>query len=388
VDALLEEHTSDFDIPGMSVAIAQNGQFLYLRGFGFADIDDAIIAESRTIYRLASISKAVGGVLSMRLDEQDMLNLDEDTSTLIPGLPNQHTHTVRQTVANRSGVGHYEDHPSVSGDYDTALDAVQEIWDEPLVYTPGAGYKYSTHAYTFLGASLEGAAGQPISDIVDDELTTPYSLNTLRVEDRSIPNAKRATLYSTSNEEVTADDLSWKVLGGGLEASAYDLARFGIKLLNQTILTQDSLDEMWTPPDGFSSYALGWSTGSESGTPVVAKDGAQNGARSYLRMYPEKGVVIVVLTNRKNGDHSPVTLGREIGKLMLAAEGLNLAVNPLELNQTPEDEEFEPDEEALDPALVVWPVYNPVVTPSETDLQEPVGQPVNELLVYIPIVIR
>ncbi|MGW8251992.1 MAG: serine hydrolase, partial [Anaerolineales bacterium] len=386
VDALLEGHFDEFDIPGMSVAIAQNGQFLYLRGFGFADIDDAIIAESRTIYRLASISKAVGGVLSLRLNEQGMLNLDAASSSYIPGLPAQHTHTVRQTVSNRSGVGHYEDYPSVSGHYTTALDAVQQIWDGPLVYAPGAGYKYSTHAYTFLGAALEGATGQSIWSLVDDELRIPYNLNTLRVEDRSVPNAKRATIYSTSNQEVSADDLSWKVLGGGLEASAYDLARFGIKLLNDTILAQTSQDEMWTPPDGFSNYALGWSTGTESSTPVVAKDGAQNGARSYLRMYPEKGIVIAVLTNRKGGGHSPVTLGREIGKLMLAAEGLQDTV--LGQSQVPEEEDFEPDAEAIDPALVVIPVHNPVVAPSEEDLQEPVGQPVNDLLVYIPIVIR
>jgi CubicO group peptidase (beta-lactamase class C family) len=386
VDTLLEGHFDQFDIPGMSVAIAKNGQFLYLRGFGFADIDDAVIAESRTIYRLASISKAVGGVLSLRLDEQSLLNLNASTSSLVPGLPAFHTHTVLQTISNRSGVGHYDDYPSVSGNFNTALEAVQEIEDVALAYTPGAGYKYSTHAYTFLGASLEGATGDPIAEIVDDELTTPYALNTLRVEDRSIPNAKRATIYNTTNQEVTADDLSWKVLGGGLESSAYDLARFGIKLLNQSILTQESVDTMWTPPDGLSSYSLGWSTGTESGTQVVAKDGAQNGARSYLRMYPEKGYVIVVLTNRKGGGHSPVTLGREIGKLLLANENLALA-DQAQAQPLAEDEELEPAEEALDPAEVIFPVHDPVATPSESDLEETPDEPVNATqMVYMPLV--
>ena len=387
VDALLEQAASQYDVPGMSVAIAQNGQFLYLRGLGYADVDDGVIAESRTIYRLASISKAVGGVISMRLVEQGKLDLDNSTRSYVPSLPVFHTHTVRQTVSNRSGIGHYEDYPSVSGHYNTALAAAQQIEDVPLVYTPGAGYKYSTHAYTFLGAAMEAATSQSIGTIVESQITTPFGLNSLRVEDRSIPNAKRATLYNTSNQEVSADDLSWKILGGGLESSAYDLARFGIRILNGTILTPASQTEMWTPPDGYSNYALGWSTGSEAGTQVVAKDGAQNGARSYLRMYPQKGIVIAILTNRKDGGHSPVQLGRDIGALMLASMNASALEDP-NSNQLAAEEVEEPDEEGLDPDLVVWPVENPVAEPTAQDLQEPIGQPVNALEIFIPVVLK
>ena len=387
VDALLEQAASQYDVPGMSVAIAQNGQFLYLRGLGYADVDDGVIAESRTIYRLASISKAVGGVISMRLVEQGKLDLDNSTRSYVPSLPVFHTHTVRQTVSNRSGIGHYEDYPSVNGHYNTALAAAQQIEDVPLVYTPGAGYKYSTHAYTFLGAAMEAATSQSIGTIVESQITTPFGLNSLRVEDRSIPNAKRATLYNTSNQEVSADDLSWKILGGGLESSAYDLARFGIRILNGTILTPASQTEMWTPPDGYSNYALGWNTGSEAGTQVVAKDGAQNGARSYLRMYPQKGIVIAILTNRKDGGHSPVQLGRDIGALMLASMNASALEDP-NSNQLAAEEVEEPDEEGLDPDLVVWPVENPVAEPTAQDLQEPIGQPVNALEIFIPVVLK
>lgn len=387
VDALLDQEFNQYDIPGMSVAIAQNGQFVYIRGFGFADVDDGVIAESRTIYRLASISKAVGGVISMRLVEQNQLNLDNATRSYVPSLPAFHSHTVRQAVSNRSGIGHYEDYPAVNGHYNTALAAAQQIQDVPLVYTPGMGYKYSTHAYTFLGAALESASGQSIGTIVDNQITTPFGLNSLKVEDRSVPNSKRATLYNTSNQEVSADDLSWKVLGGGLESSVYDLTRFGMQILNGAILTPGSQTELWTPPDGFSNYALGWSTGSEAGTQVVAKDGAQNGARSYTRIYPQKGIVISILTNRKNGGHNPVQLGRDIGALMLASQKAGTFINQ-GVDQPAEEEVIEPDEEGLDPDLVIWPVENPVAEPTAQDLQEPVGQPVNALTTFIPFVQR
>ena len=388
VDALLEGHFGDYDIPGMSVAIAQNGQFLYLRGFGYADINDEVIAHSRTVFRLASVSKAVAGVLSLELSEGGMVNLDNTTASYVPAMPNLHTHDVEQTISNRSGIGHYPDYPSISGQFDTAEAAAAEIWDLPLVYTPGSQTYYSTHAYTFLGAALEGAVGDPIATIVDEHLHDPFNLNSLQVEILNQPNAKRATLYDSNNDEVDPDNLSWKVLGGGLESSAYDLARFGIMLMNGTILSEDSLNTLWTPPDNTSGYALGWSTGTEEGFQVVAKDGAQNGSRSYMRMYPELGIVIVVLTNRKSGGHSPVELGREIGKLMLGVEGSGLTAGEFSYGAVPLQEQEEPEEEATDPALVVWPIINPVSTPSPEDLQEPPEAWINEVNIYLPVVKR
>lgn len=390
VDALLEGHFEEFDVPGMSVAIAQNGHFRYLRGFGHADVDDDVATDSRTIYRLASVSKAVGGVLGMRLEEEEILDVQSDSVDYVTELPDHHTHTVEQTLSNRSGIGHYPDYPSIVDAYATALDAASQLWDEPLVYTPGAGYKYSTHAYTFAGASMEEAAGFPISNTLENYLQTPYDLNTLRVENRDVPDPKRSLLYNGNNDEVSADDLSWKVLGGGLEASAYDLARFGIQVVDGTILIEDSRDEMWTPPDGQSNYALGWSTGTESGTQVVAKDGAQNGARSYIRIYPDENIVIVVLTNRKTGGHSPVQLGRDIGALMLAEMNAPIHTgNPLQPLSPVQEEIDEPDEEGLPAEYVVWPVSNPVADPAPEDLQEPGREaPINEPRAYLPVVVH
>ncbi len=60
VDGTLKSYVADNNIPGMSVAIAQGNQLVYLRGFGYADIDDEKIATSRTVYQLASVSKALG----------------------------------------------------------------------------------------------------------------------------------------------------------------------------------------------------------------------------------------------------------------------------------------------------------------------------------------
>jgi CubicO group peptidase (beta-lactamase class C family) len=322
IDALLEQAMDDFDIPGMSVAVVRNGEFEYLRGFGHADIDDGKIAHGGTIYRLASVSKAIAGALGLDLEERGLIDLGQDTRHYVPSMPAHHTHEVWHTLTNRSGIGHYDENgsPGFSDHFDTAEEALDFFEDNPLEFTPGQDDLYSTHAYTAAGAAFEGALDASVAEIVETELNQRYNLGTLRAEDRSVPSGNRASLYSSTNEEISADDLSWKILGGGLESSAVDLARFGIKLLDGSILGAGASTTLWTPPDNLTGFAYGWNTGNDQCTAVVAKNGGQRGAASYIRIYPDLGYVIVILTNRGGGGHDPVQIGRDIGTILLDAE--------------------------------------------------------------------
>lgn len=328
MDILVDAYRADNSLPGIGVAVAQGNEIKYMRGFGYQDVNDGVWYSAHTINGLASISKAVGGILAMNMYQDGTLsNLDAAASTLIPGLPGHHSYTVRQLLSNRSGIGHYEDHSEPIAQHPTALSAAQDFWDEPLVYTPGSGCKYSTHAYTFLGAALEGAAGKSISQLVSDELSVPYALSTLQLDDTGNGGGNRTTRYDVNNAPVTVSNSSWKVLGGGLEASAYDLVRLGMKTLNGSVLTADSLVEMQTvpqptpctTPENQSNYALGWNVGTHQGAAVMWKGGSWVGADTNIRMYPDEEIVIVVLTNRTE-NHNSANLATAIGALLLDNE--------------------------------------------------------------------
>lgn len=317
VDGLVQADLDTFAVPGYSVAIAHDGELVYLRGFGYQDIDDGIWMHGRSVHRIASVSKAVAGVLAMRMDtEHADLDLSDPARDYLPQLPAHHTYTVAQTVMNRSCVKSYPAGFSEqeTDHYDTALDAVEDFMDQQLGCRPGQ-YLYSTGAYTVFGAILEQLEDKPIADIVVDEITTPFGLATLRPEDLEVPVTDRVTLYATDNQEYDGDDLSWKVLGGGLESSALDLARLGLGILDGTILTTTQREKMWNP---IGSYGYGWDVGTaDSGERVVGKAGGQPGAKSYLRIYPDDDIVIVVLSNRWKGGHSASALSKQIGELML-----------------------------------------------------------------------
>ncbi len=339
VDELAQNHLDTFNVPGLSVAIAKAGEIQYMRGFGFQEVDEGVWYSARTLNRLASVAKTVGAVLTLRLWQDGLIDdLDDASGDVLATLPNHHTHTVRQLMANRAGIGHYPAYNVPIQQYNSALAAAQTFWNTDsnpnqrgtqLVYPPGTDCIYSTHAHTILGAVLEAATGDTISALVEDQLSAPHGLPTLQVESRNDGDANRSAVYNSNNVDVAADNISWKVLGGGLESSAYDLLRFGMKTLNGTILNAASLAEMQLAPNpvpcndpnwgNMGNYALGLQVGTQKGTTVLWKGGNQLGANTHIRLYPDEEMVIVVLANR-NENHSTAALARDIGDLMLDAE--------------------------------------------------------------------
>jgi CubicO group peptidase (beta-lactamase class C family) len=205
--------------------------------------------------------------------------------------------------------------------------------NDALKFQPGERYSYSTHAYTVLGAALEHATNKSFRQLVLDEITIKHKLPTLRPEDRSVPDPRRATLYeNTAPQNSTAgakpaiknmpakpDNISWKCPGGGLESTAPDLCRFGMKLLDGSLLRKTSTKQLWTARQlnngKTTRYGLGWRIDSSDNHRYVAHSGSQLGARSYLRIYPEKEIVVVILSNCRS--HQPQDLGEALSKLIL-----------------------------------------------------------------------
>jgi CubicO group peptidase (beta-lactamase class C family) len=336
VDGMVDEELGNLAMPGISVAVMEDGEFVYLRGFGDADVDNGVWLDSAHVMRIASVAKAVGGVLTMRLAEQ---GLDPGDDVDVPGLPGHHDYTIEQVASNRACVRHYageeasdgadpddveqwaeEDDILDSTEYDTATEAADVFWDSDLVCTVGTSH-YSTHGYTILGAALEAeTGGTPIDELVLDELTDPFELGTLRPEDMDDTSVRRTLLYDSANNPITdPDEVSWKVLGGGMESSVRDLASFADELISEEILDDDSLDAMWE--DTPWSYAYGWSNDTEDGHLRVYKNGSAPGSTAYLQMYPDDGIVIAVLMNRADGIDNvnrAEELGQDIGSLILA----------------------------------------------------------------------
>jgi CubicO group peptidase (beta-lactamase class C family) len=317
LDQIVESYRSTNGIPGISVAVIQDGTMLYRRGFGFAEVDAQRKAHGETVYLTASVSKVFGGTLAAKLEDEGQLadgtpvalDLSDPTSAYLANLPAAHTHTVQDLLAHLGCIWHYDTGPEPpNGFYATATAAAQAMWNTPPLANCviGANRNYSTHGFTFVGAVLEQATGRPIDRLVKEEIADRYGLSSLRVqfETSSLPaNDERAAPYNDLGFESTYEDNSWKVLGGGIEVSAVDLADFGWKTLDAQIVDAATRDDrLWMRVLPNQPNGLAWEVRTLGGRRVAEHNGSWSGARSHLRVYRDDGLVIAVLSNRRGHD--------------------------------------------------------------------------------------
>ncbi len=329
VDNLVQAQLDAGGMPGISVTVRQGGVVRYSRGFGYADLENDVWMDSTHVLGMASVSKAVSGVLLLELDEQNRVNVTDTLGTHLASgranIPRHHERTTLRNLADNTGcVQHYDEAGMTGfgpGPFASSLDSARHFWNDPLVPNCTVGDyttdHYSTHGYTVLCAALEQATGGGNTvDLIEDTLTEPFNLGTLRAEVQNAPKVHRAKLYSNTNREITRPDRSEKYCGGGMESSSPDLARFGQKLLNGDILSAGSLSQLWTTTNA-SRYSYGWDEGTHKNRRVVFKNGSNEGTQAYLRIYPDDDIVIAVMSNRRAGGHDVSDLGVAIGAELL-----------------------------------------------------------------------
>ncbi len=304
-DAIISNYLTTNPAVGMSVALAHKGTIYLRRGWGHANKAKGKTAHGDTVYRLASVSKAIAALIGYKLqslEESDahFIDLDRQTKSYETRLKAHHTHTLADLLAHRGQVGHYAElgGSAQSGEFKTAYAASKFFRDKPLVTS---SVHYSTHAYTLLAAAYEAKTKMSFCGLLDRYISTPLDVPSLRCEKKSESVFHRSKIYRNTRPRTvtTRLNLSWKYAGGGLEASAVDLARLGIKIAKGKLLDSEVITQMTTPPDSLSNRAHGWDPGGHNGRRYFEKRGDLTGARALYRIYPADEIVVVLLTNTR-----------------------------------------------------------------------------------------
>lgn len=320
-------------IPGVSVAIVENGAEEWSAGFGTADLENSVPATSHTLYRLASISKSLTATAALHLWQQGKLDLDAPVQKYCPSFPTKDTPiTTRELLGHLGGIRHYKE--GSPDDLETNntkhfLNPIQGGLDffknDPLVAKPGTEFHYSTQGFTVVGCAIEGASGENYVDYVRENVLTPAGMKHTVVDDRFAIVPFRTRFYSkdTSGAITNADflDSSYKIPGGGWLSSADDLAQFEVAMLNDRLVARSTRELMWTPlqpTDGKEDhYGLGWGAGKNLGVLDVGHSGSQQGTSTCFMIVPERRAGVVVLINLEGGHAAD--LATELMKIVLGS---------------------------------------------------------------------
>jgi serine beta-lactamase-like protein LACTB len=318
-------------VPGISVAVVENGVAEWSAGFGTADLENSVPATSHTLYRLGSISKSITATAALLLWQQGKLNLDAPVQQYCPAFPQKDAPiTTRELLGHLGGIRHYksgsQDDPEI-GNTKHFINPIQGGLDffknDPLVAKPGTEFHYSTQGYTLVGCAIEGASGENYVDYVRENILTPAGMTHTVVDNRFAIVPFRTRFYSKdkSGAVTNADflDSSYKIPGGGWLSSADDMVQFEVAMLNDRLVARSTRDLMWTPlkPTGGKedAYALGWGTGKNLGVLDVGHGGSQQGTSTFFMIVPERRAGVVVLINLEGVDASD--LATELMKIVL-----------------------------------------------------------------------
>lgn len=338
IEAAVSRFMASTHVPGISVAVVENGEYEWAAGFGFADVENNAPASEHTLYRLASISKSLTATAAMQLWERGQLDLDAPVQKYCPAFPQRTTPspiTTRLVMGHLAGIRHYKTGPDDleignTRHFDSPIQAGLDFFkNDPLVSDPGKQFHYSTQGYTLVGCVIEGASGAKYIEFMRQNVFLPAAMEHTQVDDRFavIPYRTRFYQKTESGTVQNADflDSSYKIPGGGWLSSAEDMAHFEVAILNDKLIKSATRDLMWTPlkPSEGSKgekkdrYALGWGADDEGGVAAVGHSGAQQGTSTAFLIAPAQRDGVVVLTNMEG--IGPRDLAVEILKVLVVA---------------------------------------------------------------------
>ncbi len=294
--------------PSVSVAIVKGGKLAWTGAYGFSDLENSVPAKPSTVYRLASISKPITATAVMQLVEAGKLDLDAPIQKYCPAYPEkQWPITARELLGHLAGVRHYKqpDEWRSTQHYDSVTQSLDFFKADPLDFEPGTKYQYSTFGFSILGCAVEGASGMKFMDYLQEKVFRPAGMERIQVDDTFAIISDRAHGYRKTEKGDVVNtwlaDTSNKIPGGGMISTATDLANFAIATMHATLLSQTTLEKMWTSQttgDGKKTGSgLDWGLGEIKGHKEVSHSGAQPGTSTDLIMLPELNVAVVVMMN-------------------------------------------------------------------------------------------
>ena len=308
VDEYLKSEMTKRHIPGLSVAVVQDGKVVKEQGYGLANLESSVPATPDTVYLLASMSKQFTAAGILLLVRDGKVGLDDTVGKYLDGLPKTWRGvTVRQLLNQTSGIPEWNpdsDKDPLLKTY-TLAEIARRAAVKPLAFAPGTRFEYSNTNYTLLAGIIEKASGGPYGDFLRARIFGPLGMTKTGVYDPMEITANRAAGYvrlggKLFNNTFTYDP-SILAGAGGLQSTAGDLVKWDAALAAGTLLPPSMLAQMWTPPalpgGARSEYGMGWVNQTVNGHRILWHNGELPGSLGFLGRFPDDHLTVILLSN-------------------------------------------------------------------------------------------
>ncbi len=309
IDDLVRVYMQASRIPGVAVAVVEDGRVAKLAGYGSANLEWDAPVTPDTPFQTASASKIFAGVVLMRLVEQGLIDLDAPLTGYFPEAPRSWAAiTPLRLASHTSGLAEVRGRASDA----TPAAVAAAAMTQPLAFEPGAEARYGLTDFVVMTALMEKVSGLTYSELVRREVVEPLGLthtgfSQLR-ESGPVRAAEimpgRARVYGWRDGVQRDEEFLYPVhayAAGGLYSSARDIATLMTALEAGRLLKLESFALLASPArlnDGREgAFGVGWTSERYRGLRTVGHTGGP--ALADVLYIPEEGLTVVVLTNQR-----------------------------------------------------------------------------------------
>ena len=285
-----------------SILVAQHGQPVVSKGYGMANIELAVPNTPQTVFRLGSITKQFTSMAIMILQERGKLRVsDPICQYLAECAAAWQPLTIKHLLTHTSGIPNYTgfpDFPKVAVLPTPPGDMIGKLKDKPLEFAPGEKFSYSNSGYHLLGLIIERTSGKSYADFLQEAIFTPLGMTQTGYDVSSRIIRNRAAGYARqSGETVNAAymDMTIPYAAGALYSTTGDLLRWDQALYTDTLVSQKSREEMFTPFK--SGYGYGWGIAKRFDRQEIGHGGGIYGFATNIDRFPADRVTVIVLSN-------------------------------------------------------------------------------------------
>jgi CubicO group peptidase (beta-lactamase class C family) len=275
MDEIANLFMTKYKVPGLSVAIARHGQFVYRKGFGLADVASGEKVTRDHLFRIASVSKPITSVAIFTLVEKGRLKLSDrvfgrgavlgtDFGSSYPERVQKITleHLLTQTCGGWPNDA--SDPMFLNPGMNSHALIRWTLQNQPLQNEPGTHYAYSNFGYCILGRVIEKVGGQTYAEFVEQNVLAKCDVTDMRIAGNTLLDTApgEVVYYGQNGESPYGMNVRRMDSHGGWIATPSDLVNFAMRVdgfsYTADILEPATIETMTTATSANPNYAKGW----------------------------------------------------------------------------------------------------------------------------------
>lgn len=365
LDAFVTRMMKDYHVPGVGLAVVENGKISYVKGYGVRDVATGAAVTPNTQFTIASVTKSFTALDMMVLVKDGRVDLDAPVTTYIPEFKlanpeSTRTVTVRHLLSHSTGLVRTD--ASIFDLTLTARDIIAAAATTELVGKPGETFVYSNVNTIIAGEIIRRVSGQSWEAFTQEHVLRPLGMTTATLtadalrKQRDIAVPHELNVVSGGLQATDYFTLGADAPAGAVNANAAEMARYVQFQLGEgkPIITPELLREMHTggvaaesfnlpglvaaqarelaaKPDSVPAslvtdehYGLYWGTEKFLGQTLVQHGGNATGMTSNVTLVPQRRSGVVILANAEGANFFMEAVRLHVAQVLLGQTGTDV----------------------------------------------------------------